>query len=335
VFRGIALAVISVVVLGSLLAAADPVFASVFRIPFDWSSAMTHGALTAVGMVVISVLLVDAANAPRDNPRPWRRPLGPIESGTVLGAVAVLYGLFATAQVVAARGGADHVLQTANLTYAEYAREGFFQLLAVAGLTLVVLVGVRAATRPPEGRAKVVLIALGLVVIALTLVIVGVAVHRLGLYEEAFGLTMLRFMATVTAWWLGAVFVLVGMAYAGVLSSRRWLGPAIVTSALVTILVLNVMNPEALVAQRNVDRAKAGGKIDVGYLVTLSDDAVPTLVAALPDLPEPERDTTRTAICRRRRDHATGTATDADRDALDFNLSAHRAAESQEQLCDE
>jgi hypothetical protein len=55
-----------------------------------------------------------------------------------------LFGAFAAAQLVVLAGGGRHVIETAGLTYAQYARSGFFQLLAVAVITLLILMSVRA-----------------------------------------------------------------------------------------------------------------------------------------------------------------------------------------------
>ena len=71
----------------------------------------------------------------------------------VLSGLALLYGLFAVAQLVASTGGDDRVQDTTGLTYAEYARNGFFQLLWAAAITIVVLLGLRALSRP-GGRAS-------------------------------------------------------------------------------------------------------------------------------------------------------------------------------------
>ena len=52
-------------------------------------------------------------------------------------------------------------------------------------------------------------------------------------------------------------------------------------------LTLNVIGVDALIARHNVERAVAGAELDTWYLGSLSPDAVPTLVAALPSLDEP------------------------------------------------
>jgi hypothetical protein len=62
-----------------------------------------------------------------------------------------------------------------------------------------------------------------------------------------------------------------------------------VVSGFLALLVLNFMNPDALVARVNIERARAGYELDVLYLSSLSGDAVPRLVEALPDLEEEDR----------------------------------------------
>ena len=158
-------------------------------------------------------------------------------------------------------GGHRHVLGTDGLTYAEYARAGFGQLVVVTLLTLsVVAVTVRFAPREP-GRNACAAAVLG-VLCVLTLVIVGSALSRLHLYEEAFGFTRLRLFMNAFETWLG---VLVGLVLlAGVRLRAAWLARAVVATAAVTLLALAAINPDAFVAQRNVDRYQATGKIDLG-----------------------------------------------------------------------
>ncbi|HYF46289.1 MAG TPA: DUF4173 domain-containing protein, partial [Acidimicrobiales bacterium] len=212
-----------------------------------------------------------------------------------------------------------------GLTYAEYARTGFFQLLAVAGLTLLLLLGVRGNVRPADGPRRGLLV-LAEATVVLTLVIVGVAVRRLDLYDDVFGLTMLRLSSTVAAWWIGAVFVLVGLALVGVRRGHDWLAGAVLVTTVVTVVGFNAVDPEALVVRHNVARDAGEVPVDLSYLVELSDDALPALEAALDDLePDAERATVG-AICRTG-DH------DPDGGFLAWNLSAARAEEVRDRRC--
>jgi hypothetical protein len=243
-------------------------------------------------------LFVEASSSAVTDAPLLPQAIGPTESSVVLGAIAALYAAFAAVQVVTSRGGADHVIETAGLTYADHAREGFFQLLAVAAITLAVVCGLRVVTRAGERRQQVSVVVLSEVVVALTLVILAVALDRLRLYEGAYGATMLRVACTAFAWWLAAVFVLVAVASAGVGRRRSWLTGAVALSALVALVGWNLVNPEQLVVERNLAMARLGEReLDTEYLWLLSDDAVPAMAASLPTLAPDDRAAVLERIC--------------------------------------
>ena len=116
-----------------------------------------------------------------------------------------------------------------------------------------------------------------------TLVIVTSALYRMDLYQEAYGMTRLRLVVTTFELWLGLVFVL--LLVAGIRLRATWMPRLVVGSAVATLFGLVAINPDAYIADRNVARFEATGKIDTSYLSTLSADAVPALMT----LPEPER----------------------------------------------
>ncbi len=310
--RGLFLAAPLLVLLGILLGSADPVFASFFDLDLDPDKLVLHAVLLVGGGWVIAGLLRALASPPVEGPEPASVRLGSVEAATVLGSLVALYGAFAAAQLWAAAGGARHVLETERLTYAEYARSGFFQLLAVAAITLVVLGTLRVTT-----ERTVATILLSEAAVLLTLLIVAVALRRLHLYEAAYGLTTLRLLSSVFAWWIGSVFVMLGLALAGVLPRRSWLTPAALTSALVILVLLNASNPEAVVVRRNLSHFERTGRIDVPYLTTLSEDAIP----AASELDDPRL---RRWICGR--DLPSNSF-------LRFNWSRHRALEAQARYC--
>lgn len=296
--RGVGLALPVVLVVGLLLASADAVFASFFDVPLDLGRFTSHVAGIVLGAWMASAVVWLAVD--RWAPRPVVAPrLGTIEGTVVLAGLVGTYGLFVVAQVVATGAGEAHILATTGLTRAEYARSGFFQLLWAAGLTVGVLLALHAALgRPAERAVRVRIAVLDALAVGLTLVVVGVAIRRLGLYDEAFGLTMLRLYSTIFAWWLGAVLILVG-AYVLLPPRRRWLAAAIAASALAVLGVVNVADPERLVVEHNLARLAEGHEIDVDHLVGLSDDAVPALVDGLDRLGPDDRRQVTAILCSR------------------------------------
>lgn len=335
--RGLLLAAPIFALLVVLLAAGDAVFSSLLRLPVDLGELVVRLLLLVVGVLAAAVVLQEADEPPMvPDHHPWR-PIGATEAVVVLASLVVAYGAFVATQVVTALGGADHVLQTAGLTRAEYARSGFFQLLGAVALTIGTLVAVRALARVERGPSRWVVRGLGLAAVALTLVVVGVAIVRLDLYEQAYGATVLRLASTAAAWWLGVAMVVVGVAFAGAWSSRRWLTAALAAVAVVAVVSWAVRDPEAVVAGRNVERAvavhagtvpappKGQPALDVPYNGSLGDDAVPTLVAGLDRLPPGEAESLRRHLCERRR---------APRSWVEANVSASAAAQALAGRCD-
>lgn len=315
--RGIAITAPIVLLLGALLASADAVFASVLdlRIPLP-ANPLAHLALTAVGALAIGGILRTASAAPAEPLPPASTRLGSVEWTILLGSVVALFAAFTVAQVVTVVGGARHVLETEGLTYAEYARTGYVQLLAVAAITGLVLAVLRAVADRASGSRRFTVLAE--LTVLLTGVVLAVALRRLGLYEDAYGWTMLRLMAKAGAVWLGVVLLLLGVRLAGVASAREWFLPATLATGLAVVLTLNVLNPEAAVARHNLHHAQH--ELDPSYLAGLSDDAVPTIVDALPSLPEHVR----AAVC------AAGSES---RSPLGWNGATRAADAARERAC--
>ncbi|MCP2279439.1 DUF4153 domain-containing protein [Nocardia amikacinitolerans] len=200
-----------------------------------------------------------------------------------VGALTALFAAFVAAQFAALFGGDDYVQKTAGLTYAQYARSGFWQLSIVTMLALAVILAVLRFADQDSARDRTWLRALLGSVTALSLLLVASALGRMWTYQQAYGFTVLRVLVEAFELWLGLMYVLV---LAAVLRLRRaWLPRAALGTAFATLLVLALLNPERLVADRNIDRWTNGKTLDTDYLSTLSPDVVP----ALDRLPEPLR----------------------------------------------
>jgi hypothetical protein len=209
------------------------------------------------------------------------------------------------------------------MTYAEYARSGFFQLLGAAALTVVVLLVLRSAVDLPTTTNRRVFAVLAGAAVALTLVMVQSATIRLALYDATFGLTMLRLYSTIFAWWVGAVLVLVGLSLCGVAPGRSWLPGLVVVSALVTLLAVNVMDPERTIMNRNLDRHAETERFDLDYALELSPDGLTTLIERRRELPDVMRVELRRELC------GPGAAP-AD---PSWNLSVRSYENAREELC--
>lgn len=275
--RGLLIAAPIAVLIIALLASADPVFASFVTLNVDIGTFLLDVVFMIIGLAAMAGLarLAAAETLDRINGPTWR--LGTTEALVVLAILDAIFAAFAFAQALAATGAAANTLHAAGVTYSDYARNGFFQLLWVAGITLAVLIALSRIIR----LSSRVFVGLALVAIALTMLIVFVAYRRLSLYEEAYGFTMLRLYSHIFAVWVAAVFLLLAADLLGVSRGRRWFAGAAAATALAVLLALNVLNPEALVVAHNVERARATHKLDTDYLASLSSDATPAMVNAI------------------------------------------------------
>lgn len=297
VIGGLVVVVPLVATLGLLLASADAVFASFFDLGVNWSTTLRHlGFLSLGGLAIAALLRKSAASA---EPQLATATRASATAGNiVLVGVAMVFALFSASRVLALTGTAERIATTRGLTWAEYARGGFFQLLAVAAITLVVLLVVCGSCDRGNGPQVRLRKIVGLVVVMEILGIVVDAIHRLSGYERAYGLTMLRLYSTGFALWIALVFVIVAVAIALDYRGRRWLSPVILLTLLVGVFVANVVNPEAVVTERNLSGPTRAGETDLTYLaVDLSADALPVLDDHLDGLDEQERSTLHNAVC--------------------------------------
>jgi hypothetical protein len=202
------------------------------------------------------------------------------EAAILLGGVILLFGVFVAMQFRYFFSGQANITLD-GFTYAEYARRGFGELLSVAFLSVLMQQAISLITRRETVQERRAFTAFSLTIIALVLVILVSAFQRLTLYETAYGFTRMRTYPHVFMLWLGVL--LVAVAVMEVLSRRRWFVNAAILAAMGFGATLGIMNVDRLIVQRNLRNAAAGMPLDVGYLATLSDDAVPPLAEAFTD----------------------------------------------------
>src|SRR6266508_4022313 len=190
-----------------------------------------------------------------------------------LALLDALFAVFVAVQLTVLFGGHGYVLGPGGPTYAEYARNGFWQLGLATLLTLAVIaaVGYRAARE--RRRDRLAIRVLGGALCVLALVVVASALRRMALYADAYGFTRLRLAAFTGELWLGLLFVL--LLVAGVrLGGARWLPRAATATAAAVLLALVAINPDAYIARTIIDRYRHDGHLDANYLSHLSADAV-------------------------------------------------------------
>ncbi|HEY6190669.1 MAG TPA: DUF4173 domain-containing protein [Pyrinomonadaceae bacterium] len=206
--------------------------------------------------------------------------MGIVELGVVLGLLNLLFLSFVVVQIRYFFGGSALVLVTTGLTYAEYARRGFFELVTVAALVLPLLLAAHWILRKDNPVHERIFRVLASIQLVLLFVIMTSAVARMRLYQSQYGLTELRIYTTAFMGWLALVFVWFVLTVLRGERARFMCGALV--AAFMVVGVLHVINPDALIVRVNVGQMRAGRSFDAAYVSSLSADAVPALVEALP-----------------------------------------------------
>jgi uncharacterized protein DUF4153 len=273
-------------VFGSLLGSADPIFASFVSLPnIDPAVLVRHAVV--IGLVAWVVggwargALVDKPDASyRIGASPWQ--LDRLEITTAFVTLIALFSAFIVAQLGWLFGGEAFLRARTGLTAAAYARQGFFQMVWVVVLVIPILVGTRAALRSGRTLARL-HSRLALPVVGLLAAIVVSAALRMRLYVQYYGLSTDRLYPLVFMAWLA--FVLVWLSVTTLRGHARRFGPGVVLSGLTTLAGMNLIVADAVVARVNVARsATSTTPLDVRYLTTLSAEAAePAVLAVLAD----------------------------------------------------
>ncbi len=277
---------------GSLLSQADPLFGQTMAsiLAIDLEAIATHLFLTGLMAWAAAGLL--RGGFWREG---WLPPatfaldprVPPATVLTFLGAIGVLFALFVGFQARELFLGPGEFQALTGTTIAEYARAGFFELVAVTTLTLPLLLAADWLLARHEAAQIRQLRRLTAAVLVLLALLLASAYNRMLLYRSYYGLTEDRFYTLAFMTWLG---VLLAWFAATVLRGQRArFMPGAVLAALVALLALNVANPDAFIARANLARAVEGASLDKEYLGRLSADAVPVIVDGAMQLEASER----------------------------------------------
>jgi hypothetical protein len=291
--RGLLLALPILGILTFFLAQADPIFNDRIQNSLAWFRIENLGEMVfrlAYILVIAYVLLSSYYFAvveskkyqPDDNEKPAISPfLGSIESSVVLGAVNLLFLMFVILQFNYLFSGGKNI-SLEGYTYAEYARRGFFELIAVAVISLVLFYILSMITKREQKNQGRLFSALGLILVGLVAIILTSAYIRLNLYEAAYGFTRLRTLAHVFMIWIA--LLLGGVAILEITRNMKRLAFILILFIIGFGLTINLLNTDQFIVNQNISRAinnhndKAESDLDTGYLYSLSADAIPNLV---------------------------------------------------------
>lgn len=193
-----------------------------------------------------------------------------IEVIVFLGLISALFLVFIIFQITYLFGGENNIIN-AGFTYAEYARRGFWELLAVAMLSLLVLLASEKYAGAESKKDNHFTIP-ALILIAEVVIVIISAFKRLSLYIDTYGMTELRFYVAGFIILLLALFILLGVKF---IKSKQenFFAFGTLISVIAFLVIVNAINPDSFIIKSNIKQYNRTGKIDASYIGILSADA--------------------------------------------------------------
>ena len=274
IFKGVLISIPLVIFLIVLLAGADEMFGYYLKNISDFININNLGdSLNKIIVFTIIFLLtfglyyslaVEKTKSEYNNE--IKKTFDEITVVTVLTFVNLIYLIFTKIQVSylyfekALPNGYD---------FAQYARSGFFQLvfLVVINLMLIVLFKMKTNSNK-EGLNKVLKCAYTLITV-LTFNMSITAIYKMNLYISAFGYTRLRLLVQVFTIFLCGVLILLTLF---IWKEKELFKPIVVLGGIMYI-TLNYANIDNYIVKKNIEKMTTTNEIDVHYLSTLSADA--------------------------------------------------------------
>ena len=287
ILRGVLLAFPILVLLIALLSGADIIFADRVEEALRWLDLERITEWIGRGTVILlsglfSLGCLVQALRPLGSRRlageaePLVRPfLGFPEATVVLSGVNLVFGLFVAIQFTYLFGGAANIT-AAGYTYAQYARRGFGELVAVSIISLGLIMALGTWARRDTRQHSRWFNGLSGLLVAQMGVILASALQRLLLYENAYGFTRLRTYTHVAILWMAGLFL--AFLVLLLLGRLRRFVLVAAAAALGFTATLNLLNVDGFIVARNAARLAQSGELDLSYLLQLSEDAVPALV---------------------------------------------------------
>ncbi|MCJ7473143.1 MAG: DUF4173 domain-containing protein [Actinobacteria bacterium] len=200
----------------------------------------------------------------------WKKILDPVVLITIISLLNIVYTVFSVIQFTYLFWGESFVLPS-SYTYAEYARRGFFELLAVSVINFIIILiavsFIRKENRKVHLASKVLLSLL----VGLTFVLLISAFYRMLIYEQAYGFTYRRIFVQAFMVLLFFLFIIniIYIWYAKLPIIKSYF-----VMTLMVYIILNFSNVDLIIARNNIDRYIETGQIDIEYLKGLSSDAI-------------------------------------------------------------
>lgn len=166
-------------------------------------------------------------------------------------------------------------MQKTNINYADYARQGFFQLMVVSVINLIVIL----VTKKYAAKNNKYINFMCIIMVIFTFIIIISSALRMYFYEQAYGYTFLRLLVYCVLF-AEAILLIPTVLY--ILNKQKHLLRTYCMILIAVYIGMNFINFDAIIAKGNIERYIETGKIDLEYLEEeTGTDAIPEFVQIL------------------------------------------------------
>lgn len=197
--------------------------------------------------------------------KPWK--IDTIIGNTILTVLNLVYLVFCYIQISVLF---MKIGDMQNFNYASYARQGFFQLMAVSIINFIIILV--TSKRKKENKKLNYTKIMNLLLAGFTLIILFSSFYRMYLYEQAYGYTFLRLMVYFA---LITEIILIIPTIMYILDLNINLTKTYFVVIMLMYILVNYVNIDYIIAKKNIDRyfEDENYELDMSYLQTLSIDA--------------------------------------------------------------
>ena len=273
IIKAIILTGLIVIIVLILLASADSEFASLF---FDILDAIINLSLPSlvirIGVIILLFFYISSffinilskGNGLNEiNNEEENNNKENLTINMILTTLNIIYLIFCFTQI-------KQLLTVEDIIYSEFARKGFFQLMLVTLINLLVILKATSKDLKETEKQEKYKKTMCIIMIIFTFILIILSFAKMNLYRTQYGDTRLRLLVNFTL--LTETILLIPTSMY-IINSKVNLARTYLIIITTMYCMINFANIDNVIAKRNVQRFEETGKIDIWYLTGELDKA--------------------------------------------------------------
>ncbi len=187
---------------------------------------------------------------------------------TVLSIMGLIFLVFAIVQFNSLFISRESIIR--NTTFAEIARQGYFQLVILSVINFVMVLLCTGMQKGSNKITKKIIVILTTYFVLLNVYLLVSSAYKMTLYYDAYGMSVDRLLVYILLIYEFAALILL---LVKIYKSELKFIKTMVYYTVAFWAGISLINIDALVAEVNINRYEKTGEIDIYYLSQLSDDA--------------------------------------------------------------